>query len=82
MTQQTSGMPELKYSEETFRDMYEACKLTQKYFQDCFAVWAKGERIMPTDEEVVRVAGNELDTMADTAFEATEKALAKAEGGK
>ncbi len=26
MTQQTHGMPELKYSEETFRDMYEALK--------------------------------------------------------
>ena len=26
MTQQTNGMPELKYSEETFRDMYEALK--------------------------------------------------------
>ncbi|KKL11141.1 hypothetical protein LCGC14_2548780 [marine sediment metagenome] len=24
MTQQTNGMPELKYSEETFRVMYEA----------------------------------------------------------
>jgi hypothetical protein len=27
MTQQTNGMLELKYSEETFRDMYEAIKL-------------------------------------------------------
>ena len=26
MTQQTSGMPDLKYSEETFREMYEALK--------------------------------------------------------
>ena len=24
MTQQTNGMPDLKYSEEAFRDMYEA----------------------------------------------------------
>jgi len=31
MTQQTNGMPELKYSEETFRDMYEACKDVFKY---------------------------------------------------
>ncbi|MDP2729628.1 MAG: hypothetical protein Q8O55_04020 [Dehalococcoidales bacterium] len=27
MTQRTSGTSELKYSEETFRDMYEALKL-------------------------------------------------------
>ena len=26
MTQQTHGTPELKYSEETFREMYEALK--------------------------------------------------------
>ena len=26
MTQQTNGMPELKYSEEVFREMYEALK--------------------------------------------------------
>jgi len=26
MTQQTNGTPELNYSEETFRDMYEALK--------------------------------------------------------
>jgi len=26
MTQQTNGTPELKYSEEAFRDMYEALK--------------------------------------------------------
>ena len=26
MNQQTNGTPELKYSEETFRDMYEALK--------------------------------------------------------
>ena len=26
MTRQTNGTPELKYSEETFRDMYEALK--------------------------------------------------------
>ena len=29
MTRQTNGMPELKYSEETFRDMYEALKLVE-----------------------------------------------------
>ena len=26
MTQQTNGMPELKYSEETFRELYEALR--------------------------------------------------------
>ena len=30
MTQQTNGTPELKYSEETFRDMYEALKMAQE----------------------------------------------------
>ncbi len=32
MTRQTDGMPELNYSEEVFRDMYEALKeLLHKY---------------------------------------------------
>lgn len=33
MTQQTNGTPELKYSEENFRDMYEACKGVLDWWQ-------------------------------------------------
>ena len=29
MTQRTNGMPELKYSEEVFRDMYEALTMAK-----------------------------------------------------
>jgi len=32
MTQQTNGMPELKYSGETFRAMYEALKELQQVY--------------------------------------------------
>ena len=34
MTQQTNGTPELKYSEETFRDMYEALKEIREAFSN------------------------------------------------
>lgn len=65
MTQQTSGMPELKYSKEAFRDMYEALKAMNygSYLdpEDPDRVW---ERATPSPDAILK------------AF----KSLAKAEG--
>lgn len=56
MTQQTNGMPELKYSEETFRAMYEALKII-------LTVWVPGKpegEILEHYDNVYHVSGNTL----------------------
>ena len=72
MTQQTHGTPELKYSEETFRDMYEALKKmlanmnweTRETFNDC--------GFGTHDEEWGKIHKPKLENLY--------KALSKAEG--
>ena len=65
MTQQTNGTPDLKYSEEAFRDMYEALK-----------VMNAGNSLSPGNPNRVW----ERATPPTVAILKAFKALAKAEG--
>ena len=66
MTQQTNGMPELKYSEETFRDMYEALKAVLPWAEQ----WIKYLRT---------TVGKGQGKDADEIFAKAKKALAEVE---
>jgi len=61
-------------------DMYEALKAVQCYWHSCYDIWDRGENMMLSGTESIRVAGDDLDKLCDEASELTEQALAKAEG--
>ena len=50
MTQQTNGMPELKYSEETFREMYEALKSITEEGTRCMELYQPIREIYQIDK--------------------------------
>ncbi len=63
---------------EVVSELLEACKATDEYFNACASAWAEGDRIMPEGEDVVRVSGDSLDMLADTAAEKVKRIIAKA----
>uniref|UniRef100_A0A6H1ZFR2 Uncharacterized protein n=1 Tax=viral metagenome TaxID=1070528 RepID=A0A6H1ZFR2_9ZZZZ len=56
MTRQTSGMPGLKYSEETFRDMYEALKNLVKRIDGGLALGEKLD-VLPARDALAKAEG-------------------------
>lgn len=74
MTQQTNGMPELKYSKEAFRDMYEELKANREWLEKFtmkFYITAEN----PTYENMKK-----LYTELFEFVQGMSKALAKADG--
>ncbi len=77
MTRQTNGMPELKYSEETFRDMYEKLSKVRAWLvllAKSAETKAKTERFVTLRDAYIADAKMYRATIADI-----DIALAKAE---